>query len=267
MRRKMKDKIDQKKVNDALTKFINKTLDENIVEDLLHNKFGDFIYSTKYDYSLNIDDLKAIQKILALNLFDKKLDLIPITILNESQSYNKDGTQFKGRIGYAWTTKPNGYFAICPTEMQIVSFNGKDNLAKIINVVAHELIHQYDYLYGDASIKLPAKKSLIQFKLNTDNIEEYEFHGKFFQYHLHRINSSFDPYVQTFYDMTTGAFMKSNKRKNNSIEIQDMTTNLNENDKEKNDLQQLASYLSKVIKNDGTCSIELHNDHVITWIS
>ena len=142
----------------------------------------------------------------------------------------------------------------------IVTFNGKDNLMKIVDTVAHELIHQYDYLYGSASIIMPLDKNIELAGMKVKN--PYDVHGKFFKYQMKRINDEFDLNVEISYDETN---MKTMKKCNVApIPIIDKTS-LDESDENKNERLKLAKYLSRAFINDGSVSIEITDDGVSTW--
>ena len=255
-------------IKEAIDKFIKQLyvlLENNVIEDQLHDCFNDEIYSTKYDYKINKDDLLKIQFILADNLFDKKLEIIPIDIVNREYAMNTSNDEFKGRIGYDLIKKDSGYYAVKPYRIEIVDYLGKDNLAKIISVLSHELIHQYDYIYGPASLILPMQKSMTDLGMQVDKSKEYDYHGSFFSSHMARINDEFELGVQIKYDMKDGSFMKI-KRKN-PIPIYDKTTSLSEHDNDNDELWKIAEVLSNKIVNDGSCTIEVHDDSIRVWVA
>ena len=124
-------------------------------------------------------------------------------------------------------------------------------------VVAHELIHQYDYLYGSGSIMMPLEKQMSLAGLHVNN--PYDVHGKVFKYHMNRINNEYDLNVELSYDE---ANMKSIKH--DPIPIID-NSSLNENASQKEEYMELAEQLSKCFVNDGSVSIEVTDDGVSTW--
>ena len=233
-------------------------MNENEVLNQLEGKFNNIIYSNQYNYKLNIDDLNFIQSILVKKLFDKVLERLPISIVSASYMKSQSKMQFKGRIQHSYRIIESNKIIIIPEQIQVVTFDGKDNLMKIVSVIAHELIHQYDYLYGNASIIMPIEK---QMEIAGIKVKDpYDVHGNFFNYHMNRINDEFDLNVEISYDETN---MKNIKRKN-PIPVVDNTT-MSESDSRKNDYIELAKYLSTSFVNDGSVQIEITNDGVKTW--
>lgn len=262
-------KHNKKIIKEAIDNFIQQLymlLESNVVEDQLHDYFGDKIYSSDYNYKINNDDLQKMQIILSNNLFDKALELIPVDIVSKEYAMKTSDNEFKGRIGYDVVKTANGYYTVKPYRIEIVDYFGKDNLAKIISVMSHELIHQYDYVYGPASVIIPMQKSMHDLNISAkDKTDDYDYHGNFFSSHMNRINNDYDLGVQISYDMKDNSFMKTKKSK--PITVYDKTTSLSENDNDGNDLWQIAEMLSHKIVNDGSCTIEVHDDNVRIWVA
>lgn len=261
----MSNKSKKQKITNALKDFTQNImlLLENVIEDKLLVEFGDNIYSKKYNYELNMKDLLVIQRILSQELFDKKLDLLPISIISEDYAKMQNDYPFKGRIGHDFISTDGKSLKIMPIEIQIVSYGKHDNLMKIVEVVAHELIHQYDYLYGQAKFLLPIEKHMKAMGIAFD---KYDVHGMYFKNQMNRINKQFDLAVEITYNEENMNFMKHKNKSSMPIEIRDATSNkLDENDQQKKELKHIAKYLSTAFINDGSVSIEMHDDAVRVW--
>ena len=137
--------------------------------------FGDKLYSKKFDYDISECDIKMIFSISNRLFVKNKLDINGISIIvSTNVSSHKEKGIFK--LGVDTNNKH---------VLGIVKYD-KDNLFHVINVVIHEMIHYYDFMYGP----LNAKHNITY----VDNIngrqyiDRYDAHGLFFKNECKRIN-------------------------------------------------------------------------------
>lgn len=169
-----------------------------IVNDF-EKEFGDLIWSHDFDYQISKADLRKAHHIFNKNIFESKLDeTLPIVVV----PYN--GQRGKGSFRFG---DPSGKGIELKQDFKFVK-NSDDNFFKTICVLAHEMIHQYDFNFG------PWSKSVDRLKLKTDLVNkkqyigDYEIHDNPFFDHYMKLINSYGFNVQKLYSLKDKTFMK-----------------------------------------------------------
>lgn len=169
-----------------------------IVDDF-EREFGDLIWSHSFDYQISESDLRKAHHIFNENIFESKLDeSLNIVIV----PYN--GQRGKGSFRFG---DPSGKGIELKQDFKFVQ-NSNDNFFKTICVLAHEMIHQYDFNFG------PWSKSVDRLKLKTDLVNkkqyigDYEIHDNPLFDHYMKLINSYGFNVQKLYSLKDKTFMK-----------------------------------------------------------
>ena len=97
--------------------------------------------------------------------------------------------------------------------------NSNDNFFKIICVLAHEMIHQYDFNFGTWSKLVDRLKLKTDIKNKKQYIGEYEIHDNpLFEHYMNTINK-YGFNVQKLYSINDKTFMKRITENDIQLEI------------------------------------------------
>ena len=168
------------------------------IQKELEEAFGNRIYSKKFDYDLNLEDLNKLFAIFNRYLFSNKLDRNEIDIAISEHNKKEKGSFFLGM------DKNNKHL------LQIVKYS-KDNFFQIVNVFLHELIHFYDCSYGP--LKNERETAKVAIMNNRQYVGNYDVHGKYFKDWCDRINK-FGFCVKEKYSIDDKRVMKKITEKN-----------------------------------------------------
>ena len=173
MRRKMKKKIDQKKINDAISMFMNSIINESKSPLLtIFEQYFDplYVYGDSIDFDLNYDNLNIIYDVLNREMFENKLKLGQTTNIflyceSEStinsiakQEYEVDNT-FNAH-DYLAVYLPKQKFFRYPINNKLGMISTKNGIfinidsghkvafPYLLTTLFHEMLHCYDGLYG-----------------------------------------------------------------------------------------------------------------------
>ena len=155
-------------------------MDNKLVEDF-EKEFGQLIWSHSFDYVISKDDLRKAHHIFNKNIFGSKLDeSLNIVIVPYSGQRGKGSFRFGDPIGKGIDIKQDFKFVK----------NENDNFFKIICVLAHEMIHQYDFNFGTWSKLIDRLCLKTDLKQKKQYVGDYEIHDNpLFDYYMNLINS------------------------------------------------------------------------------
>lgn len=169
-----------------------------IVDDF-EKEFGDLLWSHSFDYVISKNDLKKAHHIFNENIFSSRLnESLNIVVVPYSGQRGKGSFRFGDPTGKGISIKQDFKFVQ----------NSNDNFFKIICVLAHEMIYQYDFNFGTWS------KANDRLKLRTDiankkqYIGEYEIHDNPLFEHYMKLINSYGFNVQKLYSLNDKTFMK-----------------------------------------------------------
>lgn len=175
--------------------------------------FGSKLQSKTFDYVPTEHDLYEVAEIFNAYVFNGKFDLNDIEIMVVEKNSCKD----KGAMSFGKNKKPTAKYLI-----RIFKSSHGDNFYQIVNVLAHELIHVHDYMFGEIShiLKAHCGEALSGFYVVTTadqkqyvGVEHYDAHGKFFSGWAKKFNSlGFN--VQPLFNVNGPRQMKKLKEQN-----------------------------------------------------
>lgn len=188
-----------------------------IVEDF-EKEFGSLLWHRGFGYEATPEDLTKMFKIVNEHIFRSKLDNdIPFTVRRSSNA------SCKGCFGFG-----KNQFGKWVKGMLIVANPSGDNFFQIVNTLMHEMIHNFDYMYG--------KVSQLKETLGVTNSMKYGQHHQFMgSYDLHG-NELFVPFmkkmnsygfnVQKYYNARDGIFMRSVEESEKTDAVKEMYLSL-----------------------------------------
>lgn len=143
-------------------------------------EFGNKLWSQDKDFVINDEDLRISFRILNECIFESKLDNNVKFTIEEFRGQKSKGSFRAGYIADKQKYKQDIRFTRQP---------GEDNFFRIICVLAHEMIHMFDFNFGKWSSFENRLLLKTDFQLKTQTIGEYDIHGEFFETIMKKVNS------------------------------------------------------------------------------
>ena len=201
-----------------------------VLQREFENEFGNKLYSNKFDYNVEIEDLKKIFILANKWFFQNKLDInkLEFIIIKNLSNHKEKGTFLLGEDNYH------------KHKLGIIKYD-KDNLFQIINVVIHEMIHFYDLEYGD--LKDKATEYYVNNIHTNQYVGNYDVHGKYFQKWCDKINKHGFEVKKTYNINKDKLAMKKILEKHR--ETHDFFDNKTKNDDQK--YQQIKAFYDSLI--------------------
>lgn len=162
--------------------------------------FKDQLYSTHFDYNVDVSDLQKLFSIANKYFFKGKLDLSTTDIVAVNEVRKDKGT-FKA-----------GNDISRKDLIGIVKYD-KDNAYQIVNVFLHEMVHLYDSKFGP--LKDVINTAFVDNIAGRQHVDRYDAHGKYFKDYCNKINAyGFD--IKEKYSVNDKRVMKKIDEKRNT---------------------------------------------------
>jgi hypothetical protein len=147
---------------------INEKLVDFPLRKALYDRFGSKLSDETSEYSANEADLKAIYEVVNEVIFESKLIAdVEIRIIDRTNEIAKGTIVFK---------IDNATGKIVPL-IKIIREEKYDTMVSMVNVICHEMIHEFDILYGPIS---KMKEHTVKLVGARRMIGEYDVHGDYF---------------------------------------------------------------------------------------
>ena len=221
---------------------ITEKLSDYPLRKALYEKFGSKLSDEVSDYKITEQDLKTIYDIVNKIVFNSKLiDTIEIQIIDRTNE------MAKGVIGFKIDNKTGRKIPL----IKIIREEKYDTMVSMINVICHEMIHEYDMLYGPIS---KMNNWSVTVKNHKQMISDYDAHGSYFESWMRKIISLgmpvsiYQPDKVKFRYFTEEDFMDENEPE------------LTEEEKYKKLCNQMKMFFDSV-KSDDMFVVEVHKDY------
>ena len=228
-------------------KNLSEKLSDFPLRKALYDRFGEKLSNETNQYSISEDDLKDIYQIVNDVIFDSKLiSKIEINIVDRTDE------MAKGVIGF----KTNNLTHKTVPLIKIIREIEFDSMVSMINVICHEMIHEYDMLYGPIS---KMKNWAISVVNGKQMIGDYDAHGSYFQSWMKRIVdagmpvSIYQPDKVRLRYFTKEDFMDENEKPTMNSH--------NQEQRKYNNLCDRTKMFFDAVKSDDLFVVEVHKDY------
>lgn len=222
---------------------INEKLSDFPLRKALYEKFGERLVDEASNYLISENDIKDIYDIVNKIVFDSKLiNAVEIKIVDRTNE------MAKGVIGFKVDNITKQLIPL----IKIIREEKYDTMVSMINIICHEMIHEYDMLYGPIS---KMEKWTVRVENGKQMIGNYDAHGSYFEMWMKKIISLgmpvsiYQPDKIKFKYFTKEDFMDESEK-----------TNLTEKEKYEK-LCERAKMFFDAVKTDDLFVVEVHKDY------